>query len=399
MPPAGLFAVWLLVFYTAWTGIVVSAGLWPVVRAHWPISVAMAGGSFVGGSSPVAGGTVGFPVLVYVFDHPARLGRNFSLAIQSIGMVSASIYILTRGRKVEWRILRFALLGAAVAMPLGMSCIAPNVADVWVKILFSVVYASFGLLHLVRLGDIVANRRAFADAVRGGPGHRVRRRRAGRTSGLGHRGGGRHPALRHPGPALPHRCQGRDPDGRHPDGVHVAGRRGMFGDWRRSGRPPAGPRSSRCSRTGWPRHRSSPSAVRWAAWSRGSSRAGSSWVSWPFSAWLQYGWTCYHEHIVGWSLVAGGARRARGEPGAALALRLRPAIAAAQGLIGLEDAARETRMMSMRRTVTPGLARLGGGDQPAPRRDEPGTCSTARRAGARGAGRRSASASSRSPAT
>jgi len=159
-PRRGLFAVWLLAFYTAWSGIVVSAGLWPVVRAHWPIAVAMAGGSFVGGSSPVAGGTVGFPVLVYLFDHPARLGRNFSLAIQSIGMVSASIYILTRGRTVEWRILRFAIGGVAVAMPLGMSCIAPYVADVWVKILFSVVYASFGLLHLARLGDIVANQGA-----------------------------------------------------------------------------------------------------------------------------------------------------------------------------------------------------------------------------------------------
>ncbi len=155
--PRSLFGVWLLVFYTAWTGIVVSAGLWTVVRAHWPIAVAMAGGSVVAGSSPVAGGTVGFPVLVYLFDHPARLGRNFSLAIQSIGMVSASFYILTRRRKIEWRILRSALVGSAVAMPLGMSCVAPYVADVWVKILFSVVYASFGLLHMVRLRDIVAN--------------------------------------------------------------------------------------------------------------------------------------------------------------------------------------------------------------------------------------------------
>lgn len=157
VPGRWLFSAWLLVFYTAWLGIVVSAGLWPVVCAHWPVSVAMAGGSFVGGSSPVAGGTVGFPLLVYVFDHPAKLGRNFSLAIQSIGMVSASIYILTRRRKVEWRILRFALVGAAVAMPIGMSCVAPNVGDVSVKVLFSVVYASFGLLHMVRLRDIVAN--------------------------------------------------------------------------------------------------------------------------------------------------------------------------------------------------------------------------------------------------
>jgi uncharacterized membrane protein YfcA len=38
-----------------------------------------------------------------------------------------------------------------------MSCVAPNVGDVSVKVLFSVVYASFGLLHMVRLRDIVAN--------------------------------------------------------------------------------------------------------------------------------------------------------------------------------------------------------------------------------------------------
>ncbi len=156
-PVRWLFPAWLLLVYSAWAGAVVFAGPWPVARVHWPVSVAMAGGSFVGGSSPVAGGTVGFPLLVYGLDHPAKLGRDFSLAIQSVGMVSASVYILTRRRKVEWRVLRFALPGAAVAMPLGMSCVAPNVADVTVKVLFSVVYAGFGLLHVARLRDIVAN--------------------------------------------------------------------------------------------------------------------------------------------------------------------------------------------------------------------------------------------------
>ncbi len=156
-PARGLFTIWLVVFYAIWVGIVVSGGLWSVVRAHLPIAVAMVGGSFIGGSSPVAGGTVGFPVLVYVFNHPARLGRNFSLAIQSIGMVSASIYIVARRRKIEWRLLRTALPGAAAAMPLGLCSVAPYVADVWVKVLFSIVYASFGLLHIVRLRDIVAN--------------------------------------------------------------------------------------------------------------------------------------------------------------------------------------------------------------------------------------------------
>ena len=156
-PARRLFVIWLVLFYTAWVVIVLSAGLWSVVCERWPIALAMAGGSFVGGSSPVAGGTIGFPLLVYVFNQPASLGRTFSLAIQSIGMASASIYILTRGRTIEWRILRFALLGSAVAMPLGMCWVAPNVAEVSVKILFSIVYASFGLLLLVRLQGIVAN--------------------------------------------------------------------------------------------------------------------------------------------------------------------------------------------------------------------------------------------------
>jgi len=157
MPARRLFVIWLVLFYTVWLGIVLSGGLWSVVCDRWPIALAMAGGSFVGGSSPVAGGTIGFPLLVYVFNQPASLGRTFSLAIQSIGMASASIYILSRGRTIEWRILRFALLGSAVAMPLGMCLVAPNVADSLVKVLFSVVYASFGLLLLVRQHGIVAN--------------------------------------------------------------------------------------------------------------------------------------------------------------------------------------------------------------------------------------------------
>ncbi len=156
-PARRFFVVWLMLFYTVWVVIVLSAGLWPVVCERWPIALAMAGGSFVGGSSPVAGGTIGFPLLVYVFNQPASLGRTFSLAIQSIGMVSASIYILSRGRTIEWRVLRFALVGSAVAMPLGMCWVAPNVADSSVKILFSIVYASFGLLLLVRHQGIVAN--------------------------------------------------------------------------------------------------------------------------------------------------------------------------------------------------------------------------------------------------
>lgn len=149
------FAGWLLIFYSAWLVVVIAGDHWPVVRAHWPISLAMALGSYVAGSTPMGGGTVGFPVLVLLFDHPGALGRNFGLAVQAIGMVSASVYILSAGRTLAWGLLRPALAGAFIGTPLGAACIAPYVPDLWVKLIFAVVWASFGIMHLVKLRELV----------------------------------------------------------------------------------------------------------------------------------------------------------------------------------------------------------------------------------------------------
>ena len=149
------FRVWLIAFYACWLIVMCAGGSWGTAWGNWPVAVAMAGGSITGGSTTVAGGTVGFPVLVYVFSRPARLGCDFSLAIQSVGMVSASVFILTRGRLIDWRMLKFALIGTAIGTPLGSVAIAPIVADSTVKTMFAVVYASFGLLHLFRMRQLV----------------------------------------------------------------------------------------------------------------------------------------------------------------------------------------------------------------------------------------------------
>lgn len=151
-----IFVVWLGVFYCTWVLIVSLGGHWETVRSHWPIAVAMSFGSYIAGSTPMGGGTVGFPVLVLLFDQPGSLGRNFGLAVQSIGMVSASIYIFAFGRPVHWGLLRPALLGSLVGTPLGSAFVAPFVPDLWVKLLFAVVWASFGVMHLYKLRELVA---------------------------------------------------------------------------------------------------------------------------------------------------------------------------------------------------------------------------------------------------
>lgn len=149
------FACWLLMFYLGWSLLVFVGDYWATVTSHWPIALAMALGSYFAGATPMGGGTVGFPVLVLFFGLPGALGRNFGLAVQSIGMVSASIYILSAGLKLDWKLLRPALLGAVIGTPIGAALVAPFIPDLAVKLAFAIVWASFGVMHLLKMRELV----------------------------------------------------------------------------------------------------------------------------------------------------------------------------------------------------------------------------------------------------
>ncbi|MEZ5304132.1 MAG: TSUP family transporter, partial [Verrucomicrobiales bacterium] len=167
------FLLWLTAFYSAWLAVVCLGDWWKALADHWGIAAAMAVGSYFAGSTPMGGGTVGFPVLVLLFDGPPALGRDFSFAIQSVGMTSASIFILCSRQRLEWRLLGGSLLGALVGTPLGVLALAPFASDLLVKLLFAVLWASFGVLHFWKVGEIAANfgitpqrrRREFADGI------------------------------------------------------------------------------------------------------------------------------------------------------------------------------------------------------------------------------------------
>jgi uncharacterized membrane protein YfcA len=146
--------LWLVLGYAVWLFLVVGLGYWETARSHWPMAVAMAFGSYFAGATPMGGGTVGFPVLVLLFDMPTALGRDFSFAVQSVGMTSASLFIFVRRQPLAWSMLGGALAGSAVGTSLGLLFIAPFVSEVAVKLLFAVVWAGFGLLHLARIDEI-----------------------------------------------------------------------------------------------------------------------------------------------------------------------------------------------------------------------------------------------------
>jgi len=142
--------VWLACFYSMWLLLSFGLGYWSQIQAHWPIAAAMALGSYVAGSTPMGGGTIGFPVLVLFFDMPASLGRNFGLMVQSIGMTSASIFILCRGIPVELRMLRWSIVGSAAGLVFGTYLVVPNISDTTIKLIFACLWMSFGVLTLIK---------------------------------------------------------------------------------------------------------------------------------------------------------------------------------------------------------------------------------------------------------
>ena len=145
---------WVVVFLLGWLAAVSRFGYWSAVREHWPMALVMILGSLVAGSTPMGGGTVAFPILVLVFHQPAANARNFALMIQAIGMTSAMIFIVCRKVPVPVRILTGSTCGAAIGFAVGTFLIAPHLASSLVKLLFSCLWMSFGLLTLFKNREI-----------------------------------------------------------------------------------------------------------------------------------------------------------------------------------------------------------------------------------------------------
>jgi len=146
--------LWLACFYTGWFLVVSLGNHWQDIADHWGIAVAMAAGGYAAGATPMGGGTVGFPILVLLFQESPNLGRDFSFAVQSIGMTSASIFIICRRQPVEWPMVRWAMMGSLIGTPLGILFIAPLIPPLVIKVIFAIVWCSFGVLHLYRLKEL-----------------------------------------------------------------------------------------------------------------------------------------------------------------------------------------------------------------------------------------------------
>nr|VFJ54440.1 MAG: Uncharacterized membrane protein YfcA [Candidatus Kentron sp. DK] len=133
-----ILAVWLIAM--------AMGDRWALFLPNYFMSLVMAAGSFIAGSTSMGGGAVAFPVMTLVFDISPSVARDFSLMVQSVGMMAASAAIVIMGVRVEKKALPWAGAGGLLGLLLGYEVLFPLLAPAVVKTLFASVVFSFGLM-------------------------------------------------------------------------------------------------------------------------------------------------------------------------------------------------------------------------------------------------------------
>ncbi len=113
---------------------------------HFYALLTMIFGSFVAGSSPEGSAAIAYPIFTLYLKIPPPVARNFAFAIQSIGMTSASLLILSLKIKVEWNYIKYVTAGGIFGLLFGTWYIVPLISPPVAKLFFVSLWLSFGLV-------------------------------------------------------------------------------------------------------------------------------------------------------------------------------------------------------------------------------------------------------------
>ncbi|NLI78806.1 MAG: sulfite exporter TauE/SafE family protein [Candidatus Riflebacteria bacterium] len=142
-PPVGRFLVSVVVL-VVWALYLALGPGFAFLQDLWPVSATMAFGSFVAGATAEGGGAVAFPVFTKVLHLPASTARDFALAIQSVGMTCGALLIARSGYRFLEPVFWWTLAGAAPAVLVGLTWVAPLVVPPYPKIFFTMFTLAFG---------------------------------------------------------------------------------------------------------------------------------------------------------------------------------------------------------------------------------------------------------------
>ena len=130
--------------------------------SDWRVALTMIFGSFVGGATSAGGGAIAFPIFTKLLRIAPYDARDFSLAIQSVGMGAATLSILYLHIPIERRALAWAGFSGSIGVTVGTLWVAPCVPAAFVRVMFTVLVSSLGVaLLLANRGSEVLRNRAI----------------------------------------------------------------------------------------------------------------------------------------------------------------------------------------------------------------------------------------------
>lgn len=137
------YVIFAVCAITLWLVLLLTSSISPLDA--WPAALTMVFGSFIAGASAEGGGAIAFPVFTLLLKIPPDAARNFSFAIQSFGMVSASMLIIGRRIPVELRAVFYPATGGIIGLIAGTHFLEPHVDPPLTKLLFVSIWLAFGL--------------------------------------------------------------------------------------------------------------------------------------------------------------------------------------------------------------------------------------------------------------
>jgi len=140
-----LFAWVVGLTFVVWAVFMQTTQQWALFADNGFMTLTMVFGSFMAGASSEGGGAIAYPVMTLVFGIEPEVARNFSLAIQSIGMSAAALWIWAHRIPVERTYLGLGLVGGTAGIVIGTFGIAPYVPAAYSKMLFVSFWLSYGI--------------------------------------------------------------------------------------------------------------------------------------------------------------------------------------------------------------------------------------------------------------
>ncbi len=137
------YLIFFLLVIPTWLVYMCTQDGFAVYRTHWPAVPTMFFGAFVAGATSEGGGAVAFPVFTLLLKLAPPVARNFSFAIQSIGMTAASMLIIGLKIPVDWRAIRTVTIGGIPGIVIGTFAIVPFISGPVTKIFFVSLWMSF----------------------------------------------------------------------------------------------------------------------------------------------------------------------------------------------------------------------------------------------------------------